>query len=227
MPWWSWIQLILTVFLAVLLITPAPVRAERNDSLDGLTESQRAKLLLDAATLKEQNARNAAAARAAANKAAAPAAAIEVLNKLPDAPKVEKLSQWAQVGVDLGKGMVAVAKELGIAVNDFAKTPVGILTAAVIIYKLMGRDIIHYSVGFTFIVVFGTTWLYIFRRVCLMDRIEYTERLEEKAPNKKVKLKNKTTIYGTKWKDTDGFTVIIFLASAIAIPAVGLQIMFT
>lgn len=188
---------------------------------DGLTETQRAEVLLNIAKQKEVN-------EAKKAKAAAPVPPpVTMLNNLPEAPKAEKLSAWTQTGVDLGKGLVAVAKELGIAVNDFAKTPVGILTASVILYKLMGKDIIHLSSGFLFMTTGVFIWIYLVRRILVVDKVTYREELKEYAPGKVKKLKFKETIYGSKWKDTDGFTVVLFTFSIVAILWVGLWIMFS
>jgi hypothetical protein len=52
----------------------------------------------------------------------------------------KKVEEWAEFGERFGKVIATVAKELGIAANDFVKTPVGKLTAIAIIWKTFGKD---------------------------------------------------------------------------------------
>lgn len=55
--------------------------------------------------------------------------------------------EWAEVGSSIGKGLVATANEMGVAVNDFARTPVGKIAVALIVWKVAGGDIIHVVVA--------------------------------------------------------------------------------
>jgi hypothetical protein len=120
--------------------------------------------------------------------------------------------------------VAAVAKEVGVAVNDFVKTPVGIMTASVILYRFMGRDIIKLMSGMLFGIVGMSIWLYLLRRTALIDRKIYHEDVKEIAPNKKVKVKHREVIYGEKWKNTEGGTKFMFFITGIAIPAVSLLV---
>jgi hypothetical protein len=56
-------------------------------------------------------------------------------------------AKWAELGSNIGRASVAAAKEFGIAANDFVNTPLGKITTAVVIYKIMGRDIIGIILG--------------------------------------------------------------------------------
>ncbi len=66
-----------------------------------------------------------------------------VSNKADGVETVEKVSKWVTVGTDLGKGLAGAAKELGVTANEFIKTPVGKLTAALIVWHFMGGTLIH------------------------------------------------------------------------------------
>lgn len=57
-------------------------------------------------------------------------------------------SEWIDVGERLGQGLAATARELGIAVNDFAKTPVGMVSIGLLVWHIMGSDIIHVGTAF-------------------------------------------------------------------------------
>jgi len=53
-----------------------------------------------------------------------------------------QVSEWANVGTNLGKAMVSAAKEVGIATNEFVDTPIGKLTAGVVLWKVAGKDLL-------------------------------------------------------------------------------------
>lgn len=64
-------------------------------------------------------------------------------NKEVVVPSEEKVEKWVKIGSQVGQGLAGAAKELGVAVNDFAKTPVGQLTMALIVWHMMGGVIVH------------------------------------------------------------------------------------
>lgn len=57
-------------------------------------------------------------------------------------------SEWIEVGERLGQGLAATARELGVAVNDFAKTPVGMVAIGLLVWNIMGSDIVHVGTAF-------------------------------------------------------------------------------
>lgn len=190
--------------VAVALFFSVSVFAARYESVEveGLTEVQRAEVQKFIAVTKEQNSKKGS----------------KELD-VPYAPGTEKVNGWVDAGVSLGKGLAAAAKELGVAANEFVKTPVGKLTAAVVLYKFMGKDIIKLVSGFLFIVVFGSTWIYIFRRLCMIERIEYKQDVKEGKV-----IKEKQIIYGEQWRRTPDGTVGMFFITALLIPGIGLLI---
>jgi hypothetical protein len=79
-------------------------------------------------------------------KTVADKAALNSANKSPAATSEQTLVQverFARLGKDIGAGLGAAAKELGIAVNEFATTPTGKLTTALIVWHIMGGTIVH------------------------------------------------------------------------------------
>lgn len=68
-------------------------------------------------------------------------------------PAVEQAEKWVNLGSNIGKGLAGSAKELGVAVNDFAKTDVGKLTTFLIVYHIVGNDILHLIGGVLFIIL--------------------------------------------------------------------------
>jgi hypothetical protein len=70
----------------------------------------------------------------------------------------EKVEKWVNLGASIGKGLAGAAKELGVAANDFAKTPVGEMTMFLIMWHFLSTPIIHvvggllvWAIGFSFI----------------------------------------------------------------------------
>jgi hypothetical protein len=76
----------------------------------------------------------------------------------------EKLEMYAGVGVQIGKAIAATAKELGFEVNEFAKTTIGKLTVAMIIWKLVGAKFFGVILGVGFLTVFLFIWMHIYNR---------------------------------------------------------------
>ena len=60
----------------------------------------------------------------------------------------EKANEWAEVGTALGQGLVAAARELGIAVNEFSTTTVGKIATAMLLWHYMGNDVVRLVAGF-------------------------------------------------------------------------------
>ena len=72
------------------------------------------------------------------------AATKNVFGQSEDTEKaVDKVEHWAAVGAKIGQGLAGAAKELGVAVNDFANTSVGKLTTGLIIWHFIGNKIVH------------------------------------------------------------------------------------
>jgi hypothetical protein len=67
-------------------------------------------------------------------------------------PELSAMDKAVSVGRMLGAGIVATAREVGVAVNDFAKSDVGRIVTAVLVWKYIGHDILG--------VVFGSIVLF-------------------------------------------------------------------
>lgn len=87
-------------------------------------------------------------------------------------PTVQKVSEWVDIGQKIGQMMGGAAKEVGIAVNDFVKTPVGQWTMALIIWKFMGSAIIH-LVGGVLVLVVGFGFILFMIRKSKEVKYEY------------------------------------------------------
>lgn len=68
----------------------------------------------------------------------------------------EEINKWSELGVGMGKAAVSAAKEIGVAANDFVQTPLGKITMAIVVYKIMGKDLIKALVGGSILVLMMT-----------------------------------------------------------------------
>lgn len=59
--------------------------------------------------------------------------------------KPEDISAWAEAGTAIAKTLGAAAKEVGVSVNEFIKTPAGWLVVAIILWNLLMADILLIS----------------------------------------------------------------------------------
>lgn len=84
---------------------------------------------------------------------------------------------WGELGANMGKAIVGGAKEVGVAANDFATTPLGKVTVGVVVYKLIGKDIIGVIIGCIILFV-GTAFGYkLFKSNSYPSKFEYQPRL--------------------------------------------------
>jgi hypothetical protein len=65
----------------------------------------------------------------------------------------KQVSKWSELGTNIGSALVATAAQVGVEVNKFAATPLGMITTGVIVYKIIGRDILILSFGSMLIIV--------------------------------------------------------------------------
>jgi hypothetical protein len=110
------------------------------------------------------------------------AAAKRVLNDtyVPDAEKkaadnrrvIDHAKEWSDLGTKLGTALVATAKEVGMAVTDFANTPLGKVTTAVVVYKVIGNDLISTGLAVLFFMT-GMLFLPFMYRFIVYKEIEY------------------------------------------------------
>ena len=75
----------------------------------------------------------------------------------PNAEIVGMAQSWVGVGQALGAGIVAAAKELGVAANDFATTDLGKIVIFLLVWKLMGAQLMGTAMGVVLIV--SSVWI--------------------------------------------------------------------
>lgn len=62
---------------------------------------------------------------------------------VPAALTEDKVEKWVKIGSNIGQGLAGAAKEVGVAVNDFSQTPVGQLAMLLIVWHMIGAQLIH------------------------------------------------------------------------------------
>jgi hypothetical protein len=141
-------KLILTLILLFVTIMSFAQATEINTQ--GLTAAQKAELVIQAEKMKETP--------------------LEVTQ-----PTVDTALKWAEVGKSVAVGIGAGARELGTAVNDFAVSPVGKVTMAIIVWKMLGKDIMAIAVSVGILLIGLPTIWFGFRKACI-DKIEYEDK---------------------------------------------------
>lgn len=87
----------------------------------------------------------------------------------------EEASAWGEMGANMGRALVAASREVGVAANEFATTPLGRLTVAIVAYKLIGEDILGVLVGSSMLLVILAFDIYLLRsRTLFAEKVEYT-----------------------------------------------------
>lgn len=185
-------RLMLSLILALSVVSGATYADQTTiTTTAGLSDAQKAELAAEAAKMVSENASTAVAAP---SKTAA------------------VVREWADIGTAIGTGLAASAKELGVAANDFAKTPVGKFTVFLIAWHFIGNQILHYA--FALLWFFTMTpimiWYYRVSGFTIVD----THYEVGKGPNGAKRVVNRQPL-----KMTDGKAGFGATASAIAVIA--------
>lgn len=124
-------KILVCLFMLVLVACCNKANAAVIINTDGLSEAQKAELVQQAERMKETKG--------------------DITTT-----SVEKWTNFAEV---FGRTIANTAKEVGVQVNEFVKTPVGKMTAAIIIYRYAGKDIIQAALyifaGITCLIIGG------------------------------------------------------------------------
>jgi len=76
-----------------------------------------------------------------------------------EVPSTEIVEKFANVGPSVAKAIKETAQELGVVVNEFLYTPVGMMTAGLIVYKVVGDDVLTQLHGFFQSTLFTIVWV--------------------------------------------------------------------
>lgn len=83
---------------------------------------------------------------------------------------VQRVNEWVEIGNGVGAGLAAAAEKMGIVANQFATTPVGKLTIFIILWKMIGGDLVQLFIGLLFAVIFWPTFIYFYAKLWRGDK---------------------------------------------------------
>ncbi|NCN07452.1 hypothetical protein GW933_02040 [Candidatus Falkowbacteria bacterium] len=84
----------------------------------------------------------------------------------------DQAEKWTNIGVNIGTAISGACDQLGTQVNEFVKTPVGIMVVGIIIWKMVGEDVWSIIGGSLVWVVIGTFILRSYSYYHKADRIK-------------------------------------------------------
>ena len=106
----------------------------------------------------------------------------------------DRVEKWVKIGSNIGMGLAGAAKEVGVTVNEFASTPVGQLTTVLIVWHMIGAQLIHVFGGLLiWLVGFTTIWFMIKR--AYPDNVEYSTEHKNMFGNYAVTKREKNAIH--------------------------------
>lgn len=124
-------------------------------------------------------------------------------------PDVIEMEKYVSVGEQIGKALAVTARELGVEVNNFATSPVGMIAIFLIVWHFFGVMMVHLAFGGAWFMTMVPIWVYFFKRL-VMGR----EEIYDADTGKRVSVK-----YGV---DASSDTVITFVIMAVVIIFVGI-----
>jgi len=95
------------------------------------------------------------------NIASMKAASVTAKTELSTAKQAE---EWVDLGQKVGSALGGAARELGVAANDFVKTPVGKMAMFIIIWKFAGHSVVMVCAGFIILICGISVITYCMRR---------------------------------------------------------------
>lgn len=172
------------LFVMTLAMSPIAT-AQVTGNTDGLTDGQKAELIKQAEAMRARSS--------------------------PTSSVVDNVDQWLNIGERVGKMMGGAARELGLAANEFVKSPVGIMATVVILFQYLGSPIIHMFTGILVLLVGIASIRYIVynRRG---NKITYDTERKNLFGNYPVKHKE----LGKMDDDTFGWAIALYVATVSA-----------
>lgn len=120
---------------------------------------------------------------------------------------VKQVEQWVNIGTAIGSGLAASAKQLGIAANQFATTPVGKITIFLIAWHFIGNTLLHIAAT----TIWFLTWLPVLIWYYRTTGFTYVKTVYEKGtgPNGASKVIQRTPKQMTEGKAAMGVIMLL------------------
>ncbi len=178
------------LMLVFALAVAAPMAHAETATITGLTEEQKAELLLKGAQMKSAPAKG---------------------------DVTDKMAEYAEIGQKYGVALAATAKELGIAADEILNTTVGKIALVLIVWKVMGEELVGIIVGIPYMVLGFLAWFYMFRRMCVISSVTREPVEGSYFKKKTVVYHNTDKTWDTRWVMLGAMVVCVFLPSFIMI----------
>lgn len=134
--------------------------------------------------------------------------------------RAEQANEWVEIGQGIGSGLAAAARETGQVVNEFAATPVGQLTIVIILFKVMGGDIIQLIVGLLYFAVTIPIWYSFYKKLWPYTTVV---TVYDETTKKRTTTKSRAKV---DWSDDNGVMICLGWLAFAAIGAGGIWIIF-
>ncbi len=72
---------------------------------------------------------------------------VQKTESVPQEPAVDKATKWVNLGQQIGQATLSAAKEVGMGVAEFAATPLGVIVTSIVVWKVIGKDIVQLIAG--------------------------------------------------------------------------------
>lgn len=131
-----------------MVLSIATANADQLNVEGDLTAEQKAQLQLQAAQMASKNGSS----------------------PLPSTPA--QLTEWAEFGSAIGKGLAGTAKELGVAADTIADTKVGMFAMVLIAWHYAGEELISIIFGFVWLLFTLPVWIWMYRRQFIVESVK-------------------------------------------------------
>lgn len=86
--------------------------------------------------------------------------------------KQQEIHNWVGIGKEVGEAVNSSLQAITTQSNNFAQTGVGRLTVAIVIWKVIGDQVVHIFGGIVELLIFLPIWIWSYRRMCLTRRFK-------------------------------------------------------
>jgi len=117
---------------------------------------------------------------------------------------VESAEKWRDIAMSMVEAIKALCAGLNVEVNEFAKTPVGILTIGVLIWKIAGAGALSYIINIVIWTVISTIIIGSFRYFHMAKKVKDVKEYVDPDTKKKVKDKTVRYVKRHKWEEFSG-----------------------
>lgn len=125
------------------------------------------------------------------------------------------IDEYAELADKLSNTMTKTATNMGVVVNDFANSPVGMMTAGVVVWKYVGASLLSFIVG-SLIAIIISIGTFSFINKTREIRIEYNTEKTNIFGNHPKKVVKKDSISDDSYIVLFGWAIAMFVCVAIA-----------